>query len=362
MSRPKKTSYTLSLVRRMSITMIAAALVLVLGACSSPSTRASANAAVAMPSELRFGYFPNFTHAVGIIALEKGYLAKRLGKKVKITPVIFNAGPAAIEGLFGNAVDVTLIGPNPTITGYTQSAGAALRVIAGGASGGAGLVVRAGIDSVADLKGKTIATPQLGNTQDVALRYFLKTKGLSTTTEGGGDVHVMPQDNATALAGFTAGTIDGAWVPEPWVSRMVAEGGGKELVNEKSLWKGGKFVVTNTIASTAFLQKYPPAISAVVEAELDAIAFIKAHPADAKSLVNSYIKSVTGSSIDPKYLDSAWSQVDFTIDPLPSTLLKSAAHAHSVGLLDSVSLAGLYDLKALNAALVKRGEAKVSAP
>ncbi len=362
MSPKTKLKRCRSVVRRIAITTIAATIAVVLGACSSPATATPTTASVVMPSELRFGYFPNFTHAVGIVALEKGYLAQRLGKNVKITPVIFNAGPAAIEGLFGNAVDVTLIGPNPTITGFTKSAGAALKVIAGGASGGAGLVVRAGITSVKDLKGKTIASPQLGNTQDVALRYFLKTQGLSTTTEGGGDVQITPQDNAVALAGFIAGKLDGAWVPEPWVSRMVAEGGGKELVNEKSLWKSGKFIVTNTVASTTFLQKYPDAISAIVNAELDATAFITAHPAEAKALVNAHIKSIAGKSLDPKYLDSAWGQVDFTIDPLPSTLLESAAHAHSVGLLDSVKLKGLYDLKALNAALVSRGKAMITAP
>jgi NitT/TauT family transport system substrate-binding protein len=362
MSPTMKKNRCLSMVRRITTASLAAMVVVVVAACSSSITPAPTTASVVMPSELRFGYFANLTHAVGIIAIEKGYLARRLGKNVKITPVVFNAGPAAIEGLFGNAVDVTLIGPNPTITGFTQSGGAALRVIAGGASGGVGLVVRDGINSVKDLKGKTIATPQLGNTQDVALRYFLKTKGLSTTTEGGGDVHIIPQDNATALAGFTAGRIDGAWVPEPWVSRMVAEGGGTELVDEKSLWKNGKFIVTNTIASTTFLQKYPDAIAAVVNAELDAVAFIKEQPAEAKSLVNAHIKSVTGSSLDPKFLDSAWSQVDFTIDPLPSTLLESAAHAHAVGLLDTVNLTGLYDLGALNAALVNRGDAKVTAP
>jgi NitT/TauT family transport system substrate-binding protein len=343
-----------------------AAITLSLAACASASSphvdKTSVTSSAAMPTEVRFGYFPNFTHAVAIVALEKGYLAKRLGKSVTITPVTFNAGPAAIEALFGNAVDVSLVGPNPTITGFTQSHGAALKVISGGASGGAGLVVRMGINSIKDLKGRTIASPQLGNTQDVALRYYLKKNGLSTTTEGGGDVHIVPQDNATALAAFVSGSIDGAWVPQPWVSRLIAEGHGKELVNEASQWPNGKFIVTNTVASAAFIKSYPAAVSAIDAAELDAIDFIKAHPSEAKSIVNAQIKTITGSAIDPAYLDRAWANVDFTIDPLPSTLLASAKHAQAVGLLDSVDLKGLYDLTALNALLAKRGEPKITTP
>jgi len=353
--------------RRKILTVIALGAALMLTACAANSDgntqKTSVDIASAnMPTELRFGYFPNFTHAVAIVALERGYLASHLGKSVKLAPVTFNAGPAAVEALFGGAVDVTLAGPNPTITGFVQSKGAALEVISGAASGGAGLVVRKGITSAADLKGKKIASPQLGNTQDVALRYWLKKKGLTTTTEGGGDVHIVPQDNATALAAFIAGNIDGAWVPEPWVTRLVAEGNGTELVDESSLWKNGKFVVANTVAATAFAKKYPAAITAVIAAELDAIAYIKSNPEAAKKLVNASIKTLTGSAIDPTYLDKAWANVDFTIDPLPSTLLASANHAHSLGLLDSVDLAGLYDLAPLNSLLAERGEKKVDAP
>ena len=228
--------------------------------------------------------------------------------------------------------------------------------------GADGLAVRNDVKTFADLKGKTIASPQLGNTQDVALRYWLKKKGLTTTTEGGGDVHIVPQDNATTLASFIAGNIDGAWVPEPWVTRLVAEGNGTELVDESSLWKNGKFVVANTVAATAFAKKYPAAITAVIAAELDAIAYIKSNPQAAKKLVNGSIKTLTGSVIDPTYLDKAWASVDFTIDPLPSTLLASANHAHSLGLLDSVDLAGLYDLAPLDLLLAERGEKKVDAP
>ncbi|WP_345761998.1 ABC transporter substrate-binding protein [Diaminobutyricibacter sp. McL0608] len=352
------------MIRRIIAVAGVLAVAVTLGGCSTAAgTGTNAEpASQNLPTELRFGYFPNFTHAPAIIALEKGYLQKELGKGVKVTPVTFNAGPAAIEALFGNAVDITLAGPNPTITGYTKSHGEALKVVAGAASGGAGLVVRQGINSPADLKGKTIATPSLGNTQDVALRYWLKQQGFNTTTEGGGDVHIMPEDNATALQAFIQGKLDGAWVPQPWVTQMVEQGHGTELVNEASLWPSGKFVVTNTVASTAFLKKYPDAVKAVIAAELDAIDFIKAHPKDAATIVNDQIKAITGSQTDPKVLETAWNDVTFTIDPLPATLLASAAHAHSVGLLDTVKLDGLYDLKPLNSLLEKRGEKAIPTP
>jgi NitT/TauT family transport system substrate-binding protein len=311
---------------------------------------------------LKFGYFPNFTHATGIIAIANGYLAKELGPSVKITPVTFNAGPAAVSALFAGGVDVTLAGPNPTINGFEQSHGEALKVISGGASGGAGLVVQSGIKSAADLKGKTIATPSLGNTQDVALRYWLKSHGLATTTTGGGDVHITPEDNATALQAFVQGSIAGAWEPQPWVTQMVEQGHGTELVNEKSLWPGGQFIVTNTIASTSFIKKYPAAVTAIIKAELDATDFIKAHPAKAQAIVNAQIKALTGTQTDPKYLAKAWSDVDFTVDPLPATLLTSASHAKAVGLLTSTDRKGLYDLAPLNALLAKRGEAKITTP
>ena len=350
--------------RTVVATSVVLAMGLALAGCSSstPKTTATSAASTLLPPELKFGYFPNFTHATGIIALANGYLAKELGPSVKIIPVTFNAGPAAVSALFAGGVDVTLAGPNPTINGFEQSHGQALEVISGGASGGAGLVVRAGITSVAELKGKTLATPSLGNTQDVALRYFLKSHGLATTTEGGGDVHITPDDNATALQAFIQGKIDGAWEPQPWVTQMVEQGHGTELVNEKTLWPGGKFVVTNTIASKAFIQKYPAAVTDIIKAELDATDFIKAHPAKAQAIVNSQIKALTGSETDPKDLAKAWSDVDFTVDPLPGTLVESANHAKAVGLLTSTDLTGLYDLGPLNALLAARGQAKIKLP
>src|SRR5689334_14566927 len=190
---------------------------------------AAASGGTAEASAIRLGYFPNITHAPALIGVNKGYFQSALGS-TKLETKTFNAGPAAIEALFSGAIDATYIGPNPAINGWAQSKGSGLKIIAGSTSGGAGLVVREGINSPADLKGKKLATPQLGNTQDVALRSWLKQNGLTADQQGGGDVSIAPQDNATALQAFAQGAIDGAWVPEPNFSRMVLESKGKVLV------------------------------------------------------------------------------------------------------------------------------------
>jgi NitT/TauT family transport system substrate-binding protein len=200
---------------------------------------------------LRLGYFPNVTHAPAILGVENGTFAKALGKDVGLETKTFNAGPAAVEALLAGALDASYIGPNPAINAFAKSKGEAIRIIAGATSGGAALVVKPSITKAADLKGKKVASPQLGNTQDVALRAWLGEQGLKTNPQGGGDVSILPQENSQTLDTFKAGDIDGAWVPEPWVSRLVQEGSGKVLVDEKELWPGGRFVTTHLIVRTA---------------------------------------------------------------------------------------------------------------
>lgn len=312
-------------------------------------------------TEIRIGYFPNLTHAPAIVGIDKGFFASHLGATT-LSPTVFNAGPAAIESLFSGAVDVVFVGPNPTVNGFVKSQGAALRVVAGAASGGAGLVVRAGIEDVGELRGKTIATPQLGNTQDVALRSWLKAQGLNADTEGGGDVSIKPQENSLAHQSFLSGTLDAAWVPEPWLTRMIQEGNGHLLVDEKDLWPDGKFVVTNLVVSAEFLQKYPASVAAVLAGELDAVEFISAEPEEAKKVVNDGIEKITGQSIKPAVLDGAWKNVTFTLDPLSASLAKGAANAAAIGFIDKFDLTGLYDLAPLNTLLKARGLKEVQIP
>ena len=334
----------------------ALAMVAAMGLTACGGTAGAGSAA----STVTLGYFPNLTHAPALVGISQGFYAKALGAGTELKTVTFNAGPSAIEALNAGSVDISFIGPNPTITGFTQSKGQSLRVVAGAAANGAALVVRSDITEPAQLAGKKLATPQLGNTQDVALRYWLKQQGFETTTEGGGDVAIMPQDNATALQAFSSGDIDGAWVPEPWATRLVSEGGGHVLVDESELWPGGKFIVTNVIVRTEFLEQHPDQVRAVLAGLLDSLDFIEENPAQAKQAVRDTIAAVSGKPMDAVVLDQAWQNVVFTADPLAGTLRDGAAHAADVGLLESPDLSGLYALDLLNGLLVERGGSAVS--
>ena len=198
---------------------IAVVLSLVLAACGSSSKAARRRAdqlAQRARSTLRLGYFPNVTHAPAIIGVQNGSFAAKLGSNVKLELKTFNSGTEATTALLAGAIDASFVGPNPAINAYQKTNGG-IRIVAGTASGGAVLVVKPSINSAADLKGKKIATPQLGNTQDVALRTWLNKNGLHETKDGG-DVTIVPEDNSTTLTAFQSGAIDGAWVPEPWAT------------------------------------------------------------------------------------------------------------------------------------------------
>ena len=343
---------------RMTTGLVAGLLAAVtLAGCGSGSSTGTGKQAgkVANPGEkvtLRLGYFSNITHAPAIVGLEKGIFAEKLGPNVTLTPSVFNAGPAAVEAVFSGAIDATYVGPNPAINAYAKSNGQAIRIVSGATSGGAFLVVNPQVNSAADLKGKKVATPQLGNTQDVALRSWLKSKGLTTDTQGGGDVNIVPQDNAQALEAFKAGTISGAWEPEPWATRMVQEGKGKILVDERSLWPGGQFVTTQLMVRTAFLKDHPDVVQHLLEGQVAAVDFMNANPAEAKTLTNQGIQKIAGKALAQSVIDAAWSNMTFTVDPIASSLRTGADHAKAVGLLDAgTKLDGIYDLTLLNKAL-----------
>jgi NitT/TauT family transport system substrate-binding protein len=310
---------------------------------------------------LRLGYFPNVTHAAAIAGVEKGIFADKLGPDVDLKTALFNAGGAATEALFSGAIDATYIGPSPTINGFVKSKGDALRIIAGATSGGASLVVKPNINSAADLKGQKVATPQLGNTQDVAARAWLLSQGLKTDTQGGGDVKIVPQDNSQTLDTFKSGQIAGAWVPEPWATRLVREGGGKVLVDERSLWPGGQFVSTQLIVSRTFLSAHPDVVERLLEGHIAATDYINSNPAEAQDVVNAGIAKATGQAMSLDTIKAAWGGMSFTFDPLASTMTKEANDAKSVGLLDgSVKLDGIYDLSILNKLLAAAGKPPVA--
>ena len=321
---------------------------LVVAACGSDDSTASV--------EVRLGYFPNITHAPAIIGVLDGQLEEHLPKGSTLKTQTFNAGPEAVTSLFSGALDASFIGPNPAINAYAQSEGAAIRIVAGTTSGGAFLVVKDGIDKPSDLKGKKIATPQLGNTQDVALRAWLADNDLSSTDTGGGDVAIVPQANGDALAAFISGTIDGAWVPEPFATRFIQEGGAHVLIDEADLWPEGLYVTTHLIVRTEFLDEHPQAVKGLIEGLADAIALTESDPVKAKALTNQGIEAVTGKALAAAVIDAAWANLHFTLDPIASSLETSAEHAEAAGLLDPVDLADIYDLELLNEVLKARGE------
>jgi NitT/TauT family transport system substrate-binding protein len=320
---------------------------LVVVACSSSDAQS-----------LRLGYFPNVTHATALVGLEQVLFAKELEAAGQgLAPSSFNAGPAAIEALLSGALDASYIGPNPTLNAHVRSKGAALRVVAGATSGGAFFVVAPTIASAEDLRGKTVASPQLGGTQDVALRKWLAEQGLKTDPQGGGDVSIAPQENAQILESFVAGTIAGAWVPEPWATRLVVEGKGKVLVDEGTLWPEGRYVTTHLVVRAELLRDRPAEVEALLRAHVAATQWIAEHPAEAQAAVIAGIERATGKKIAADIVAQAWPHLEFTHDPIASSLHRSAADAEAVGLLalEGADLDALYDLAPLQRVLAARG-------
>jgi NitT/TauT family transport system substrate-binding protein len=321
---------------------------------SSGSDTSSTSKASSEPVTLRLGYFPNVTHAPALVGIEGGIFKKNFGKNVTLETTPFNAGPDVVTAIYSDALDASYIGPGPSISAFQQGKG--IRIVSGAASGGAFLVVKKDSDNAEDLKGKKIASPQLGNTQDVALRTWLKDKGLETDTSGGGDVSIIPQENSQTLTTFQSGDIDGAWVPEPWATRLVNEGGGKILVDEADLWPDGKYVTTNMIVSTGFLSEHPDVVKQLIEGNLASIDEIKTNPAQAEQWTADGIEKASGKPIPLDLVKSSFKNLTFTPDPIPSSLEKDAKDAYALGLIKSADVKGIYDLKLLNEVLKAKGE------
>ncbi|MBK3643078.1 MULTISPECIES: aliphatic sulfonate ABC transporter substrate-binding protein [Streptomyces] len=308
---------------------------------------------------VRIGYFGNLTHATALVGREQGLFQKELGA-TKAEYATFNAGPSEIEALNSGSIDIGWIGPSPAINGYTKSDGKSLRIIGGSASGGVKLVVNPKkIKSLKDVKGKKIATPQLGNTQDVAFLNWAAEQGYKIDPQSGkGDVTVVRTDNKITPDAYKSGSIDGAWVPEPTASKLVAEGG-KVLLDESTLWPDKKFVITNIIVSQKFLDAHPKAVEAVLKASVESNKWINANPDAAKTAANKQLAADSGKALPANVLDPAWSSISFTDDPLASTLNTEAAHAVKAGLLTKPDLKGIYDLTLLNKVLKAEGESTV---
>ncbi len=303
---------------------------------------------------MRVGYFPNITHSQSAIGIADGTFQRALGSQVKLDVKLFNAGPSAIEAMFAGQLDLTYVGPNPAINGYVKSNGQALRIVAGATSGGAVLAVRsdAGISKASDFAGKKIASPQLGNTQDVALRNWLSQQGLKLK-ERGGDVQVIPVANPDILTLFRKKELDAAWVPEPWGARLVREANGKIFLDERDLWPNGQFATALVAVSTKFLKEHPDLVKRWLEAHVELTHRINADPRAAKQKLNSEIGRITGQELPAEVLDDAWSRQLVTYDPVRSSLLCSAEAAFRAGFLGDTMprLDEITDLTLLNQVL-----------
>lgn len=306
---------------------------------------------------VRVGYFPNVTHSQALVGRARGRFEQALGSDAHIEWKVFNAGPSVIEALFAGALDLAYVGPNPAIAGYVRSKGEALRVIAGATSGGAALVVRTatGIQKPDDFHAKRIATPQLGNTQDVALRAWLQAHNLKTR-EKGGDVLVIPIANPDQLTLFLKGEIDAAWAPEPWASRLIQEANARLFVDERDLWPNRQFVTAHLIVRTPFLREHPDVVKNWLRAHVELTEWINAKPAEAKLIINQQIQKDTGKALPPKVLDESFSRLQATYDPIRTSLLTSAQQAYDAGFLgrERPDLSGLYDLALLNEVLLEK--------
>lgn len=338
------------------------ALAIVLIASAACSTAATPSGA---PLTLRLGYFPNVTHATALVGDRGGIFERGLGDDVELQVQNFNAGGEAIEALFNGGIDMTYIGPNPAINGFIRSQGEAVRIIAGATSGGAFFVVRDGIESAEDLRGLTVSSPAIGNTQDVALRAWLADNGLQTDAEGGGDVSITPLANADILEGFIAGSLDGAWVPEPWATRMI-DAGGNVLVDERDLWPDGQYVTTHLLVATSFLEAHPDVVERFLRAHLEATDFANEQTEEAQRLVSEGIAAITGSEMNPDVLSTSWDNLTFTVDPIAASLQESATDAYELGFLEgydpATGLDGIYDLALLNNVLRGAGLPEVAQP
>jgi NitT/TauT family transport system substrate-binding protein len=356
--------------KRALIAAAAAAAALLVAGCgssagSSSATGSSGGAGGAGSSggqvTLKLGFLANITHATALVGVKQGFFTKNLGNGVTLKLTPFSTGTEEATALLAGQLDAAYVGPNPAIKAWQTSDGKLIKVISGAASGGAALVVKKGITSAAQLKGQSLATPSLGNTQDVALRYWLKKHQLTTTQTGGGDVPIKPTTpNSAAVLAFTSGQLAGGWEPAPYDIEMVAAGG-HVLVDEASLWPKGQFVTTNLVVTQSFLAAHPDTVNGLLKGQIEANDFIKNDQAAAEAAANAELTSVLGKGLKPDVLAAAFKQITFTNDPIASSLLTDASHAVAVGLLKPVSnLRGIYDLGPLNKLLQAAGKPTVN--
>ena len=339
--------------RRPVLGAVTVATLLLAGCSSAASTSSSGSSGSASaPVTLRLGFLANITHASALIGVQKGFFTSALGNAGKLQTTTYNSGTEETTALLAGQLDAAYVGPNPAINAWQKSGGTAIKIISGAATGGASVVVKPGITSAAQLKGKSVATPSLGNTQDVAVRYWLKQNGLATTTTGGGQVLVKPTNpNSAAVLEFKSGQIAGGSEPSPYDVEMVQDGG-KVLFSEPG-------VTTNLVVTQTFLAAHPAVVSDLLKGQIQANDYIAKNGAAAQQAANAELTALTGKGIKSSVLPAAFKEITFTNDPNASSLSADAQQAQAVGLLKPVNLSGIYDLGPLNQLLTAAGQPQV---
>ncbi len=333
---------------------VAAAGLLLAGCGSSPGSSGDpGSGSGGVPVTLRLGFLANITHAPALIGLRKGFFTSALGQAGKLSTTVYNSGTQETTAILAGQLDAAYVGPNPAINAWQKSGGTAIRIVSGVATGGAAVVVKPGITSAAQLKGESVATPSLGNTQDVAVRYWLKRNGITTTTTGGGEVQVKPvAPNSNAVLEFRAGQVAGGSEPSPYDVEMVKDGG-KVLFREPG-------VTTLLVVTQTFLKAHPAIVGDLLRGQIEANDYIAKHPAAAQTAADAELTALTGKGIKAGILPYAFREITFTDDPDASSLSADAQDAQAVGLLKPVNLNGLYDLGLLNQLLKAAGQPQVN--
>jgi NitT/TauT family transport system substrate-binding protein len=336
---------------------IAGAALLVAGCSSSASSTAGSSGSTGTsgdpPVAVSLGFLTNITHASALVALKEGLFAKALGSAGTLKPTAFSTGTEETTALLAGQLDAAYVGPNPAINAWQKSGGTAIKIISGAATGGASVVVKPSITSAAQLKGQSLASPSLGNTQDVAVRYWLKQQGLTTSATGGGDVAIKPTTpNSAAVLEFKSGQIAGGSEPSPYDVEMVQDGG-KVLLSEPG-------TTTVLMVTQSFLSAHPAVVNDLLKANLDALNYIKSDPSGAQAAANAELAASTGKPLKSAVLGPAWKEITFTADPDAASLSADAQQAETVGLLKPVNLSGIFDLTPLNNLLSAAGQSSVS--
>ncbi len=345
---------------RRALLSVGAVVVTVLAAACGSSAPSSSSSSSNARVNLRLGFLADLTDAPALVGLHKEFFRSNLPPNVVIDFKVFHSADSETTALLDGQIDAVYMNPNQAITAWQRSHGTAIKIISGAASGGASLVVKPGITGAGQLKGKSLATPSLGGTPDVALRYWLKQHGLTTTPTGGGDVAVRPTATiSAAVPEFTSGQIEGGWEPVPYDVEMVANGGTR-LVNEASLWPNGQFATTNLVVTQSFLKAHTSLVSGLLKGQVQANNYIKEHQTAAEQAVNAMLIQLNGKGLTRSILASSFKEITFTDNPDASSVAADAQHAEAVGLLNPVNLSGIYDLGPLNKVLAAQGEPRVS--